>query len=113
MTTTTATPLRCLVGKFFHTTKDCPCGIRTAVWQGHIVSSPAPDILLIELFEWVMGEACGQELITLNDFMAKKPLIYQDNEEMRFSYEHGSMRHHCTNFGDQYEVVEPGNQGAP
>jgi hypothetical protein len=85
----------CLAGKWFHTTKECPRGHRTAVWQGHIMGCPAPGILLVELFEWVIGEPCGQELITLNDFMAKKPILYDDHHEMQFSYEHGSMRHHC------------------
>lgn len=97
--TDTATPQATqpspLVGKFFHTTRTCPHGHREAVWQGHIIATPATDVLLIELFEWVMGEPSGQELITLTDFMARNPVLYPDGEDMRFSYEHGAMSYHC------------------
>jgi hypothetical protein len=88
-------PQDCLVGKFFHTTTICPSGLRIAKWQGHIVGAPAPGVLLIETFEWLMGEPWGQEFITLDDFMAKNPILYADEHEMHFAYEHGAMRHHC------------------
>jgi hypothetical protein len=90
-----------LVGRFFHTTRRCPHGARVAVWQGHIIAAVTTDVLLIELFEWVMGETHGQELITLADFMAKDPVLYSDGEDMRFGYAHGVVRHHCDELGDE------------
>ncbi len=84
-----------LVGKWFHTTKTCtcPCAARVAVWQGEILSQPAPDILLIQLYEWVGGEPSGQEFITLTDFIAYRPVLYDTNQDMRFSYRHGKLAH--------------------
>jgi hypothetical protein len=84
-----------LVGRFFHTTRTCPHGADVAVWQGKILAAVTADVLLIELCEWIMGEPCGQELITLADFMTRSPVLYSDAEDMRFSYDHGTMRHHC------------------
>jgi hypothetical protein len=86
-------PLGPLVGRFFHTTIECPHGRRVAEWQGHIIAAVSDDVLLIELFEWLMGEPNGQEFITLADFMAKKPVLYSTGDEMRFSYEHGHLLH--------------------
>lgn len=79
-----------LVGRFFHTTRTCPHGARVVEWQGHVIAAVTADVLLIELFEWLMGEPSGQELITLADFMEKNPVLYSDAEEMHFSYQHGA-----------------------
>jgi hypothetical protein len=90
-----------LVGRFFHTTRECPHGVRAAVWQGRIIAAVTADVLLIELCEWIVGEPSGQELITLADFMAKDPVLYSDAEWMRFSFEHGAMRHRCDEQSDE------------
>jgi len=82
-----------LVGKFFHTTRVCGCGARVASWQGRIIGEPSPYILLIELFEWLFGESCGQELIGMRSFMDKSPVLYDSPEDMRFSVDHGTLRH--------------------
>jgi len=97
MTTTTNAGI--LVGKFFHTTTACPGGARIPEWQGHIVAEPGPGLLLVELFEWVLGEPSGQELITISDFVAKKPVLYDRAEDLHFSYEYGSMSHRCERRG--------------
>lgn len=81
-----------LVGKFFHTTKTCERGHQRAIWQGHIVASPADGLLLIETFEWLAGEPYGQEFITVTDFTEKNPILYESGDEMMFSYEHGRLR---------------------
>lgn len=88
-----AKSIHMLVGRYFHTTTICPEGIVTAEWQGHVIGAPAPGVLLIETFEWVFGEVDGQELISLNDFMARNPVLYQDSDEMDFSLRHGRLRH--------------------
>lgn len=84
----------CLIGKYFHTTTLCAKhGGRVAQWQGQIVGTPTSDLLLLQLFEWLMGEPSGQELITLADFVAKSPILYDRSEDMHFSYKHGALGH--------------------
>ena len=56
-----------LTGRFFHTTRTCHHGARVAQWQGQILAAIPPDVLLIELCDWIIGEPSGQELITLTD----------------------------------------------
>jgi len=91
-----------LVGRFFHTTRQCAHGARVAVWQGKIIAAVTVDVLLIELWDWFAGEPSAQELITLADFMAKEPCLYSDAEWMGFSFEHGALRHHC-------DIIEDGD----
>jgi len=86
-------PNQSLVGKWFHTTTTCVCGGRRPVWQGQVVSSPSTDVLLLELYEWLMGEPSGQELIALDDFMSRQPLLYDSDKDMRFSTKYGALRH--------------------
>jgi hypothetical protein len=88
-----------LVGKYFHTTSTCPGGRRVPEWQGHIIGQPSPGLLLVELFEWLMGEPSGQEFITIADFAAKRPVLYDSAEHMSFSYRHGVMSHNCERCG--------------
>jgi hypothetical protein len=82
-----------LVGKFFHTTRRCSHGAQVASWQGHIVGAYPGEVLLIEKFEWFMGEPFGQEFVTLADFMGRCPVLYENGDEMRFSYNHGRLAH--------------------
>lgn len=94
-----------LVGKWFHTTTtcECPCHARVAAWQGQIISEPGPGIYLIELYEWFVGQPSGQEFITLADFMARNPVLYDTNEDMRFSYHHGALAHSRRCDGGQHD----------
>ncbi len=85
-----------LVGRFFHTTDTCPRGHPFPEWQGHIVAAPRPDLLLIELFEWIIGEPNGQQFITLDDFITRRPVLYNNAKELHYSYAHGRCRHRCT-----------------
>jgi hypothetical protein len=82
-----------LEGKFFHTTDKCSHGRQIAIWQGHVMGALPDGILLIETFEWLMGEPYGQEFITLADFMDRNPILYENAEEMSFSYRHGRLSH--------------------
>lgn len=52
-----------LVGKFFHSV-DGKGGLR---WQGTILSEPSPDMFLVQLFDWVMGQPSIQKLIPINE----------------------------------------------
>ncbi|MEX3650910.1 hypothetical protein [Mycolicibacterium porcinum] len=96
MTSTAAThDPTVLVGKWFHTTAKCPCPVqaRVARWQGHILGVPAPGVILVELFEWILGEPNGQQLITVADFMGRDPVLYDGVGHMRYSHDHGALRH--------------------
>jgi len=90
------TPNHPLIGKYFHTSQACPCGGMTPEWQGCIVATLDQGVLLIELFSWLDGAPVGQQLISLTDFMDKQPLLYDTTADMRFSAEHGEMRHRTT-----------------
>jgi hypothetical protein len=98
-----------LTGRFFHTTRTCHHGARVAQWQGQILAAIPPDVLLIELCDWIIGEPSGQELITLTDFMAKDPVLYDDAEWMRFSYQHGALSH-TTRCDDPEPTTPEGNR---
>jgi len=82
-----------LVGQFFHTTNNCSCGRRIADRQGHIIKEPADGVLLIEVFEWVLGEPNGRELITLSKFMDMNPILYANSSDMRYGHDHGAVSH--------------------
>lgn len=97
--TTAEAAANVLVGKFFHTTRACSGGYRVPVWQGRIVGEPRAGLLLIELCDWLIGERQGQQFIALADFVAKTPVLYESADEMRFSYEHGSLSHNCERYG--------------
>ncbi|OBG84785.1 hypothetical protein A5699_26005 [Mycobacterium sp. E802] len=86
-----------LVGKFFHTTATQADGCRTIVNQGRVVAHEG-DMLLIEIFDFAMGEAHGQELVTLTQLSDRGAVFYEDADEMKFEYENGPLgtvsRHH-------------------
>jgi hypothetical protein len=82
-----------LVGKFFHTTDKCEHGRTVAKWQGRITAAPAPGLLLIENYEWLHGNPNGEQFITIDEFVAKNPVLYETSDELRFSYEHGRLLH--------------------
>lgn len=84
-----------LVGQFFHTVATCEHNREIAEWQGQVVDAIAENVYLIQLYSWWDGRPSTQELITLADLMAKIPLFYEDSDAMRFSYEHGRLRHSC------------------
>lgn len=90
---TTSKPAGGLVGRFFHTTRECPHGAQVVVLQGRILDIPFDGVLLLEFYEWLMGEVNGEELMSLTDFMARKPVLYATNELMKFSYNHGMLAH--------------------
>src|SRR6476469_7878799 len=83
-----------LVGRFFHTTRRCPSDKHTQPeWQGHIVGAPSPTVLLIRTFDWITGMNSEQQLITFEDFMARNPVLYDDDSQMRFSSERGRLKY--------------------
>ena len=96
-----------LVGKYFHTTTTCPGGHRVAEWQGAIIGEPGPGLLLVQLFEWITGCDSTQEFLTLSDFVAHKPVLYDSAEQMNFSYRGGAMGHRCWRDGCPRSKPDP------
>lgn len=53
---------RSLVGSFFHSDQ-------RRGWQGCVLAEVAPQVYLVELFEWMMGSSSAQKLVPLADMM--------------------------------------------
>lgn len=68
-----------LVGSFFHGGPD-------RRWQGCVVAEVAPQVYLVELFEWIAGSSSGQRLVPLAE-MADWT-FYDSAEWMNNAYEH-------------------------
>ncbi len=71
-----------LVGKFFHSLE---ADRRTIKWQGQILDEVAPGILLVQLYEYLMGQPSNQVMVPISD-MAYWP-IYETDDEMREAFE--------------------------
>jgi hypothetical protein len=69
-----------LVGSFFHGTSE-------RGWQGCVVAEVAPQVYLLELFEWFGGGSNEQKLMPLSEMMDWH--FYDDAAWMINSYEHG------------------------
>ena len=70
-----------LVGKFFHSLEDDG---RTIKWQGVVEAEVVPGVLLLQLFEWVIGADSNQIVVPVAD-MAYWP-FYDSAEEMKAAY---------------------------
>lgn len=71
-----------LVGRFFH-------GSNEQQWQGEIIGHPSTDVYLVEMFSWLHGGSCGQQLVALDDM--REWTFYSSAEDMNFAYEYGGV----------------------
>jgi hypothetical protein len=71
-----------LVGKFFHSLE---ADKKTIKWQGQILEEVGPGILLVQLYEYLMGQPSNQVMVPISD-MAYWP-IYDTDDEMREAFE--------------------------
>lgn len=86
---------RALVGKYFHSFVDCTvCGKPRVAWQGYVVGSPRPDIYVVQLFEWLLGEPNVQRLVPFDKMVDWD--FYQDGAEMKHAYRH------CPGWGNRH-----------
>ena len=69
-----------MIGQFFHSFD--------VKWQGRVVAMPTSGWYLIELFDWLAGDATHRRLVRLEDMAGW--IFYQSVEDMRFSYKHGA-----------------------
>jgi hypothetical protein len=82
-----ALPNAGLLGRFFHSINKDDNQVK---WQGVVIGNPEPGWYLVQLFGWLDGSPCDQQLMRIEDFSGW--LFYDDSETMRFSYDHGSAR---------------------
>ena len=76
-----------LLGQFFHSIGKDDGKVE---WQGIVVGNPEPGGYLVQLFEWLMGEPNLRRLVNIEDM--EHWLFYEDQEGMKFSYDHGAAR---------------------
>ena len=57
-----------LVGLWFHSFKGDK-GDEVLEWQGQVVGQVAPELLLVELYDWFMGETSCMRLVPVADMM--------------------------------------------
>jgi hypothetical protein len=90
MNETAVNPTSILVGKvFLIATVRCPNGHRILRVHddGRVIGAPAPGVLLIEHTDQNYGFTPKvQRLITLDDFMSREPLLYEDYDDANSSY---------------------------
>lgn len=71
-----------LVGSYFHGTAD-------KAWQGCVVAEVAPQVYLVELFSWVMGDSTDQLLVPLAEMTGW--VFYDDARWMNNAYNYGGV----------------------
>jgi hypothetical protein len=75
-----------LLGQYFHSLN----ADGKVEWQGTVIGNPEPGWYLVQLFEWMAGEANVRRLFKVED-MANW-LFYENADAMKYSYEHGVAR---------------------
>ncbi len=70
-----------LVGKWFHSFHADGC----VEWQGHILKAVAPDLYLVQLYEWFVGAPSNQRLVRLE--VMETWAFYDTNAAMNATYE--------------------------
>jgi hypothetical protein len=87
-----------LVGKYFHATTLCELDFRRYVWTGRILACVTPELFLVDHRERLRLESAipGQEIITLDQFRALHPLLYDNVRDLRSALgKNGELGHDC------------------
>lgn len=69
-----------LVGLFFHA--------HPQRWQGRIVGEPSVGVYMVELFDWIVGNADCQLLVSMSTMLDGHWRFYDTAAEMREEYEY-------------------------
>jgi hypothetical protein len=86
-----------LVGQWFHSIGKNSGQVE---WQGVVIGNPEPGWFLVQLHEWLMGEPNVRHLVRIEDMAGW--LFYYSDEQMNFSYDHGTAR-----AGGKYRKHQP------
>jgi hypothetical protein len=86
-----------LVGRWFHSFTACKiCGKPQVSWQGHIVAVLPSGAYLVQLFEWILGQASEQKLVRVERMEREQWCFYDDDEYMTHAYRQTWERRHET-----------------
>ena len=77
-----------LQGKFFHTF-DSEGYVRK---QGVIIGQVAPETLIVQYFEWVLGGSSTIEVVSLSKIVHDGWVLYSSGESMREAYDEGYVK---------------------
>ena len=100
-----------LTGKWFHPCRtEQPCGCRILQWQGHVIAMVGPGLYLVQLYDFIMGEASDQRLIRTSRMADEGWTFYDTKEDMVFAYEH---RYNGEAVMRQHEAHKPSDADAP
>ncbi len=81
-------PTHPLAGKYFHTFRTGPEQQKVIAKQGLVIGPmPGSPLLLVQWFEWVMGEPSHQRLVDLDEL--REAHFYRSEEQWRHEWEYG------------------------
>ena len=69
-----------LVGKWFHSFGESG----TVKWQRTVLSQINSEVFLVQLYEWIVGEATYQKLVKLSEMLEWN--FYDTNEDMKDAF---------------------------
>lgn len=82
-------PAHPLINRYAHTFSPCVrCGKPRVQYQVQVVALIADGIFLVQLFEWLMGEATDQRMYTADEMREGGWQFYDTAEAWRHAYEH-------------------------
>ncbi len=76
----------CLIGRCFHSVKD---GV--VEWQGEVIGRVSDEQYLVQLYDYVVGQPSVQRIVNIKEMSSW--LFYSDEDELKYSYEHGAAAH--------------------
>jgi len=78
-----------LIGKFFHSFVQHPCGHNVAEWQGIVVGKISRGRYLVQLFDWIVGAPSHHVVVSWKQIKGWQ--IYRDAVAMSFEYEYRGL----------------------
>lgn len=72
-----------LVGLYFHTFVQAEDGCWVSHYQGHIDSLTGDDLLLVTLFEWLIGTPNSTEFMRVADLVEQHAEFYDNPDDWR------------------------------
>lgn len=77
-----------LKGKFFHDFDE----EGYVKHQGHIIDLVNEDVVIIQYFDWVLGQPSATKMFKFQDIIDGGWALYSSDEEMRYAYKYGHVK---------------------
>ena len=77
-----------LKGKFFHTF-DKEGYVRQ---QGQIIDLVNDDTVLIQLYDWILGQSSNKKIVSLKNMAKSGWALYDSNEDMLYAFKYGLVK---------------------